>query len=199
MGKKADRKVSFAAALRKSLVRNLKIQAALRDQTPSSYVEQLLMDAIPKSYEFVKDDGIYSLPYLRGTKEKVLKVWVEQLERKDLSFEGGMLICGARSVDVEGLEDEVTIEGSLELKELLYNLIHPKGVSQGGLLEEDDIRRVAEVLEIEGHFEVLTDPQGLFFFVVPDRGCSLKRVVEIDRRLDLGEAEALIREKLEER
>lgn len=191
-----DKKVSFAAALRNSLARNIRIQAKLRGESPSQYVEAILKEGIKKTYEFVRDDEIFGLPFLKGRKDEVLAIWVNQLRKEKLSFDGEILTYKGRTLKVEDLGKAMDKEEDLSLRELLYNFIYPEGLEKGGLITKDDIESEIKALGIEGVYEIVTDPRGDFFFIVPDRKCNLKKVVEIDRHSEISKLKELIGENV---
>ena len=191
-----DKKIGFAAALTKSLIRNLRIQASLKEKSPSQYVEGILREAIPQTYNFVKDDKLFGLPKINGTKKEVLKIWVGQLEREGLTFSSETLSYKSRSLKVKGLEGVMNDELELSLKETLYNFFYPEGIEKEGQLSEDEVRRVTKDCGIEGFFDVITEPNKGTLFIVPDRTCSLKKVLEVDKKLSSEKLVELIKENL---
>ncbi|MCK4522024.1 MAG: hypothetical protein KAU20_05605 [Nanoarchaeota archaeon] len=195
MGRKKvfNKKVSFAAAIRKSLVRNIKIQAKLQGISSSQLVEKFLSEAAHTNYNFVHDDKIFNLPLLEGKVIKVMSIWVSQLGKSELVFDEGQLSYRGRSLKIEDLDDEVDGEKNLFLKETLYNFLYPDGLENAGLLSIDEVKIAVKECGIEGFFEVIDEPHRQFLFIVPDRKCNLKRVVEIERKMSIDKVYEVIK------
>lgn len=197
MGK--EKKVSFGVSVDKSLVRNLRIQANLEGINPSRFTENILLKNIGNFYNFVMDDEIFNLPSLKGSKESVLSIWVKQLNNPTLFLKEGQLKLKEKTLCVEDLEEKMTPQKFLDLKETLYNFIYPEGISQDNFLDENKLKEILLECGVEDFYKIITDPHGNFFFIFPERKCVLKKVVEVNRKDSSDTAELKIREMIEEK
>ena len=192
--KERNKKKPMSIALPDSLIRNIKLLSELRGTNISNYVRELIEKNLPEKYNFPQDENIYNLPFIGADLKNVLRIWVSQLNLPDLKIEDNKIFYKNRTLEIDDISEVLTSQSSIKLKEDLFDLIHPEGL-ESGLLNKDSLRNILSERGIEDGYAIISDPAEDYYFIVPERGSKIEKVIEVKRTLSLEEVEKLIEER----
>ena len=193
--KEKNKKKPMSIALPENLIKNIKLLADLKGTNVSNYLREFIEENLTEKYNFPQDENIYNLPFIKADLKNVLRIWISQLNLPDLKLEGNKVIYKDKTLEIGNMDTLLNYESSIKLKEDIFNLLYPDGL-ESDLLNAGNIRKILKEMGIEDKYAIISDPSEEYYFIVPERGSKIEKVIEVKRTLSLDEARDMIEKKL---